>query len=224
MEANNAMNFSVLPLLPKILQYIFLEVLDEFFMAEWGRWKAKWRIQGTGALCCWHATVRCIGSNLYQWKPTGTIALIAVLCQGFHYQYRKACAVWSDRGGGGGGRGEEVKISWVPLVFMPSHLKRGNDVTLIEQGTRLDLLAIRHNTTASCVWWEDSERTVASIPTEMDIQGHIIYLSRIYTCGRIINEASNCYIHTAAYYLVCNCDECHRFACYCLSMRQRPDK
>lgn len=49
--------------------------------------KGEGGFQGTGALCCWQTTERCIGSNLYQWHPTGTIALITLLCQVSHHQY-----------------------------------------------------------------------------------------------------------------------------------------
>ncbi len=40
--------------------------------------------------------------------------------------------MWSAEGGGGGGRGGEGVISQVLLVFLPSHFKHGNDVTMIE--------------------------------------------------------------------------------------------
>lgn len=91
--------------------------------------KGEWGIQGTGALCCWHTTERCIGSNLYQWKPNRHYCFNYPALSSIPLSIKKDWATWSAKGGGGGG--DEV-ILWVPLVFMPSHFNRGNDVTMIE--------------------------------------------------------------------------------------------
>lgn len=65
---------------------------------------------------------------------------------------KKRWATWSAKGGGGDG-----VISWVTLVSMPSHLNRGNDVTVIEKRS-LDHLVIplQYNCNLCYIWRSES--------------------------------------------------------------------
>lgn len=87
--------------------------------------KGERGIQGTGLLCRWHTTERCIGSNLYQWETADTIALITLLCQAPPTSIGRQSPLVS--------RGRRRAIPSARLVCLPSLFKKGNDVITIEK-------------------------------------------------------------------------------------------